>query len=293
MYLAGCGTRSSALSFGGSIVSYVATTEKYTMYTNSYIEASDIVDIRQYRVPIREVTEIQSTDLTSYDSLGNFHPLHYYALHKLAVVNTVSGLLVQKGTTWNVTTKNGYNNVFTLTSTGTLQTIIHTQDDDELYIEYFATSTGSTVVKIDYATSTGLYDKTIYVTLPKIDFIGYAPQVFLLEKGFLSGYHKVKMSSATNFDFRKFIIGKLDTYYNKDNSNFNTEDFRSTDLKVYDLYITGLLSSNESTVHLINVDKLDGAEYSTDGTFYLIVIHLFQHRKLRKHGLMIGFLNIP
>jgi len=264
--LAGCGMQGAALCFGGD--SPHTATEKYTLYTNSYIVASDIVDIRQYRVPIREVTEIQSTDLTSYDSLGNFHPLHYYALYKLAVVNTISGLLVQKGTTWNVTTKNGYSNVFTLTSTGTLQTIIHTQDDDELYIEYFATSTGSTVVKVDYATSTGLYDKTVYVTLPKIDFIGYAPQVFLLEKGFLLGYHKVKISSVTNFDFRKFIIGKLDTYYNKDNSNFNTEDFRSTNLKTHDLYITGLLSSNESTVHLINVDKLDGAEYSTDGTFF-------------------------
>jgi len=232
------------------------------------ITSSRIIDNRIYRLSIREVTEIQSTDLTSYDSLGNFHPLHYYAIHKLAVVHTSSGLLVQKGTDFDISTKHGYDNVFSLDSLGTLQTIIHTQEDDELYIEYFPTSIGTTALNILYSTSTGIIDTSTGIIINPIDYLQTNTLVYPLVKGFSDGYHKLQIHTSTGIDFTKLIIGKLDTYYNKDNSNSYTQNLRSDIITTTDLTITGLLSSDENILHAINVDKLDGAEPSTDVTLY-------------------------
>jgi len=152
------------------------------------------------RNELREVREILSTDLANYTSTGVFRNFPYYAVHKLSVLSSSTGVIVDKGLYWDVTTKENYDNVFSLIDTGELHTIIHTQEDDELWIETFTGSTEDVELKIEYTTSTGGFDNTIYYTIPQTSGLDYKSIVKLLHKGFEKGYHKVKiiLDNVTN-----------------------------------------------------------------------------------------------
>jgi len=146
------------------------------------------------RNELREVREILSTDLANYTSTGVFRNFPYYAVHKLSVLSSSTGVIVDKGLYWDVTTKENYDNVFSLIDTGELHTIIHTQEDDELWIETFTGTTEDIELKIEYTTSTGGFDNTIYYTIPQTSGLDYKPIVKLLHKGFEKGYHKVNIT---------------------------------------------------------------------------------------------------
>ena len=218
-----------------------------------------------YRSELREIREILSTDLANFDDSGVFREFPYYTVHKLAVIQSSTGLVTSSGIVWAITTKGTYDNVFTLTSAGIIQLIINAQEDDELWIETFTDNSTDSILKVEY-TSTGAVFYTEYVTIPASSNLDYKPVLNLLHKGFERGYHKVRISCpASDFDFRKLIIGKLDLYY--DTQSYYTDKTQSINIQTVDIHVNTTLTTSTGNLALVNANLLDNAHLSIDDTF--------------------------
>ena len=168
------------------------------------IGTTDLIDVRIPRLELREVREIQATDNAMYDSLYEFNPLSYYNPHKLSVIQTSTGIYTSTGylnnmDVWDFKTQNTYP-VMMLSSSGIVQTIIHTQKDDELWLYGVNNTSTGIVIQLAYATSTGVYDATTYTTIPRSDALDFVPVGYKLADGFELGYHKIRISCPSGIN---------------------------------------------------------------------------------------------
>ena len=159
------------------------------------VSVTDIIDVRIPRLEIREVREVLFSDLATYNDQYAFNPLSYYSPYKFSVINTSTGYLDNMDV-WDFNTQNTYQ-VMMLSSTGTAQTMVQAQENDEVWAFAFNDTSTGIQIQLDYTTSTGVYDKTTYATIPRADAFDYIPIGYLLEKGLKLGYHKIRISCPT------------------------------------------------------------------------------------------------
>ena len=159
------------------------------------VSVTDIIDVRIPRLEIREVREVMFSDLATYNDQYAFNPLSYYSPYKFSVINTSTGYLDNMDV-WDFNTQNTYQ-VMMLSSTGIAQTMVQAQENDEIWLFALNDTSTGIQVQLDYTTSTGVYDKTAYTTIPRADAFDYIPIGYLLEKGLKLGYHKIRISCPT------------------------------------------------------------------------------------------------
>jgi hypothetical protein len=159
------------------------------------VSVTDVIDVRVPRLEIREIREVLFSDLAMYNDQYTFNPLSYYSPYKFSVINTSTGYLDNMDV-WDFNTQNTYQ-VMHLSSTGIAQTMVQAQENDEIWLFSINDTSTGIQVQLDYTTSTGVYDKTTYGTIPRADAWDYVPTGYLLEKGLKLGYHKIRISCPT------------------------------------------------------------------------------------------------
>ena len=181
-----------------------------------YVEASDIVDVRISRGTNRELTEITPADIGCYDSLSAFHSTHQWSFHKYAVAVTSTGLLSPLNTGWSiVTTSTG--DAVQLDPYYTYQTILHFQDNDELWLDVLMNSSPYTVtLSVEPVFNSGSFSDVYTLTVPTGSMLNRCTTPFLLNKGFNRGFYRVKLQCDSIFSLGRILLGKYDHYYEKD-----------------------------------------------------------------------------
>jgi hypothetical protein len=206
--------------------------------------------------PIREVRDIKATDINHYDIYGDFNPLFIEGVQRLNILSSTGNIPLSQNNGYIVTSTGNYSNI-EIDADAYIQTNIFTQTNDELYISVIQQDADYLLtIDIETVPASNVFDEQVILTVPRKKLIEDIPVMLLIYKGFTEGYHKIKINSIISYKLHKIIIGKLDTYYLKNNS-----------------YVENIATDNIYT-HRIHADSI---RMNWETGYYYLVDDIVEH----------------
>jgi hypothetical protein len=227
------GPRTDMISLGVAGLSYVAgdiaarPTPKDLPYQNlplyfihryankNYIETGDVIDVRLQKATVRESTEIGVNDVGCYNAANVFLDRAFWSLHKYSIVATATNNVVPRNTGWNVVAVDG-GSALTLRPGYTYQTIMHFQDNDEIWLDLLLLTTSYNITfSLEPVMNSDNFSMVKTLAVRASASISNKSTPIFLHKGFSRGFYRVKITGAVAFTLNRVLIGKYDHFFNK------------------------------------------------------------------------------
>ena len=195
------------------------------------LTTGDLLDVRDFVPYIRSIREYTSSDLayttTAYD--------RYWVYNKISFTSGGT-TLITKGNGWDTSTIGAFTSI-DLDAGKYLQYAPYFQENDELWLQLLFPAITATTITINYESviDSHVLDQTVTLSIP-VHAVEITGSMFFVARGFLRGYHRIKISANQTLHIAKIIVGKLDTFYSANEKNIYT-----------DLNISGVTTSVNDT----------------------------------------------
>lgn len=229
-----------------------------------------------------DISVTLDNNVSYYNS--SFYSYREWGIHQITLVNSSTYVPTESG--WSIGTVNGVSNLLTVSNkTTTLQTIINTQNDDELWLSIIlptqtvANTANDLLLELSYTTDGTTFTSNTFssaeyiIVLSNMNTTANSLAVTLLKKGFTKGLHKVRLkiasaSTAGTMSIQKLTVGKLDLSYETKGRIINGDVVINGDLRVNGGTVSSGTQENATVSNKITIN-VDGSTTTARGSgFY-------------------------